>query len=169
MIYVISDNHFNHANIINYCNRPFNSLEEMNAIMIKNWNSVVTENDKVIHLGDFGFGDAEGLEKICRQLNGHKMLIKGNHDNRKTNEWWRGIGFEDVLDGGFIYKEFYLLSHKPMFVNEKTPYVNLYGHIHQNKMEGEQYFNCCVEHHNYTPISLESIVNKYKGYNKKNG
>jgi len=161
MIYVTSDTHFNHLKIIEYCNRPFTNIEDMNNVMINNWNSIVKENDKVVHLGDFGFGGGEELSEICAKLNGHKMLIKGNHDNRKTNEWWKNTGFNDVLDGGFIYKEFYLMSHKPLFINEKSAFINLHGHIHQNKMEGSQYYNVCVEHHNYTPIALNDII---KGY-----
>ena len=56
-VFVISDHHFYHENIIKYCNRPFNSLREMNYTMIEKWNSVVSENDTVLHLGDFSFGD----------------------------------------------------------------------------------------------------------------
>lgn len=55
MKYFIADMHFNHENIIRYCNRPFENSNEMNEYIIK-WNSVVTENDIVYHLGDVGFG-----------------------------------------------------------------------------------------------------------------
>ena len=70
--FVISDTHFNHENIIRYCNRPFKNATEMNEIIIKNWNEIVTNNDIVIHLGDVGLGRSDQLEPIIKQLNGKK-------------------------------------------------------------------------------------------------
>ena len=56
-IWVISDTHLNHANIIRYCARPYTSTEEMNKDLIKRWNSIVRPQDTVYHLGDFGMGN----------------------------------------------------------------------------------------------------------------
>lgn len=53
-----SDTHFNHANIIRFCNRPFKDVEQMNETLIANWNRVVGTNDIVFHLGDFCLGGA---------------------------------------------------------------------------------------------------------------
>ena len=64
MIYVISDTHFSHNNIIEYCDRPYKNTLEMNQDIIKKWNSVVTENDIVFHLGDVGFGLVEQLKPM---------------------------------------------------------------------------------------------------------
>lgn len=83
-----SDTHFNHARVIELCNRPFRDVREMDETMILNWNRVVGENDIVFHLGDFGFGlhDAERIRGIFFRLNGRKRLVIGNHDvDRKGN------------------------------------------------------------------------------------
>ena len=80
MIYFISDTHFHHHNIINYCNRPFKDVNEMNKIIINNWNNIVTENDTVYHLGDFCLFSDEEIKNIFNKLNGNKILIRGNHE-----------------------------------------------------------------------------------------
>jgi len=78
--YFVSDTHFNHNNIIKYCDRPFDSVEEMNEVLIKNWNSVVSEGDIVYFLGDFSMS-LGAVEELTKRLNGHKKLITGNHDS----------------------------------------------------------------------------------------
>lgn len=60
-VYFIADLHFGHANIIEYCNRPFQSVEEMNEFMIQQWNKKVKKDDKVFVLGDFGLGSRESI------------------------------------------------------------------------------------------------------------
>ena len=80
-VFIISDTHFNHANIIKYCNRPFKDTKEMDEMMIKNWNETVSNKDIVLHLGDFGLGKKEYIASIVKRLNGKKILIMGNHDN----------------------------------------------------------------------------------------
>ena len=84
MSWFISDNHFNHKNIIKYCNRPFSSVEQMNRHMIQCWNNTVQKDDEVFHLGDFGLGRREDLVRIFEQLNGNITLIRGNHDRLGT-------------------------------------------------------------------------------------
>ncbi len=79
-IYVISDTHFNHKNIIDYCNRPFKDIDEMNNTIIYNWNRIVKKDDIVYHLGDFFLGSKFDLKDIVDRLNGAIYLIRGNHD-----------------------------------------------------------------------------------------
>ena len=83
VIYFTSDLHFSHYNIIKYCNRPFESVDKMNNILINNWNKIVKENDEVYILGDITLGDNE---KYLNRLKGSKYLIKGNHDKIRTHE-----------------------------------------------------------------------------------
>lgn len=162
MIYLTSDTHFNHKKIMEYENRPFESVEEMNKILIENWNKTVSNKDTIYHLGDFAWGNQETIKSIVNKLNGYKILIKGNHDRGHSKLWWHDVGFNDVIDGGIILEEFYLLSHEPMYMNSHMPYVNIHGHLHSNKMEGNQYYNVGVELHEYKPIIFDKIKDKFR-------
>ena len=66
MIYLSGDLHFNHSNIIKYCNRPFKNVEEMNRVIIDNWNALIKFDDTVYHLGDFAFGNRKTITYSCR-------------------------------------------------------------------------------------------------------
>lgn len=81
-----SDTHFGHANIIRFCNRPFQNVEEMNEVLIENWNKVVSKDDTVFHLGDFAFGGSSVWNSIIPRLNGHINLIIGNHDRKNLRQ-----------------------------------------------------------------------------------
>lgn len=96
MIYFIADTHFNHPNIIKYCNRPFKNTYEMNEYIIQKWNSVVKKDDTVYHLGDVGFGSLQEVKSLVERLNGTKILLKGNHDFKIGTNTWKEIGFSEV-------------------------------------------------------------------------
>lgn len=156
--FVIGDTHFGHSNIIKYCNRPFRDVEEMDRVLIKNWNETVSNHDIVIHLGDFAFCARERAKEICSQLNGKKILIKGNHDNW-TDDFYRNIGFDYVSKFPIIYggtpdnNGFYMMSHAPLMLSETTPYWNFYGHVHNDsKFADTPTSKCvCVERIGYRP------------------
>jgi calcineurin-like phosphoesterase family protein len=80
MYHFTSDAHFFHRRIIQYSNRPFESVEDMNEQMIQRWNKQVKKDDIVYHLGDFAFGKIDKIENILKSLNGRKRFINGNHD-----------------------------------------------------------------------------------------
>src|SRR3990172_2849797 len=84
LIFFTSDTHFYHQNIIKYCKRPFKYADEMNEVMIKNWNNTITDDDEVYHLGDFALCSPTGAENIVRRLKGKKYLIRGNHDHKNV-------------------------------------------------------------------------------------
>ncbi len=165
-IYFISDMHFGHSNIIKYENRPFKNIKEMDTTIINNWNYVVKRKDKVFVLGDVSFYNKEKTAEITCSLNGYKVLILGNHDNERSLNWWKNVGFDEVIKYPIIYNDFYILAHEPMYLNENMPYINIHGHIHNLKYESKQYFNVSVECINYTPISFnkikEAVVSKMK-------
>lgn len=159
--FVIADTHFNHKNIIDYCNRPFKDVEDMNETMIKNWNETVSNTDVVIHLGDVAFGNKEDAKKILGRLNGRKILIRGNHD-LWSDDFYKECGFEQIskfpiLWGGTPENNgFFLMSHAPLLLSETTPYFNYYGHVHNdNKYIDNATSKCvCVERIGYRPTLL---------------
>ena len=174
MVYFISDTHFYHIAIIPYCQRPFLSVDDMNEKLIENWNKVVTNEDTVYFLGDFGFSSAPKLKDITSRLNGYKIIIRGNHDRDRGEVSWKNIGFDEVLDGRieFIYadkdnelRKIYL-SHEPLYINNED--FNIHGHIHDTPLNSEfpdmnpnNHLCVSVERINYTPISLKEIKEKY--------
>lgn len=91
-LWLIGDLHFYHKKIIEYCNRPFSDVEEMNKTLISNWNSVVKKNDEVIVAGDFALTSKDNIITIGRQLKGRKTLILGNHE---------GASLQTYYDAGF--------------------------------------------------------------------
>lgn len=125
--------------------------------MIAKWNAVVSKEDHVFHLGDFSFLNKERTKAIVSELNGYKFLILGNHDRGRSRTWWLDVGFDEVSEYPIIYKNFFFLSHEPLYMNKQMPYVNVHGHIHSQKYEGLQYYNVSVEHLDYTPVSFEQI------------
>lgn len=158
MIYFIADTHFSEDNIISYENRPFKNSTEMNEEIISRWNDVVKEEDLVYILGDFG---ADGHEaSILNQLNGNKYLVKGNHDVQ-SNEYYRSVGFVEVYEYPIIIKNFWILSHEPLYVNTNMPYANLFGHVHNSpiiKTFSSRHYCVSVERIDYKPISFDEIV-----------
>ena len=138
MLYLIADTHFYHKNIIKYCNRPFKSVEEMNQKLIDNWNRVVSDDDIIIHLGDFALGSEDKIQGLLSQLNGYKVLVRGNHD--KSIRTMKRLGFNEVFDGPLKING-YIFSHYPLY---KTGYFTV---------------NISVDNFLFTPVPLQIIKN----------
>lgn len=163
--FLISDTHFGHGNILNFKRtdgtslRPnFKDIKEHDLELIKRWNYVVNKEDKVYHLGDVGFTNFPYIKNIFDNLNGTKVLIKGNHDNFKLSQYMQI--FKDVRATHTLDK--FVLSHVPIHpVSLDRWKGNIHGHLHGHKVEDSRYINICVEHINYTPISFEEIRKKY--------
>ncbi|WP_048196759.1 metallophosphoesterase [Methanocaldococcus vulcanius] len=160
-IYFISDTHFDHVNIIKYCNRPFSSVEEMNETIIKNWNKVVRDKDLVYFLGDFVLSKnkKERVREYCEQLNGEIIFIRGNHD--KIGDKFKIISHKDIR---------FMLIHNPDSCNALNfeGWV-IHGHHHGNFLDKYPFFNwkekrinVSVEVVNYMPISLDLIIKLIK-------
>ena len=155
MIYFIADTHFYHENIIKYCNRPFKNSKQMNEYIVNKWNSVVTKDDIVYHLGDVGFGSTDELKELVGRLNGTKILIRGNHDYKRGINGWKKVGFSEVYKKKLLLGNL-ILTHGPIEVEEN--YINVFGHIH-NKLLDERFNknnHICVSCDviDYTPIKI---------------
>ena len=108
----------------------------MNETMINNWNSIVTNEDIVYHLGDFCLSSDEEIKNIFNKLNGTKILIRGNHD-RKPVKFYEEVGFKVLTHAPIVLDEYKLmLSHVPLPDTKiKDGYINLHGHIHNKKID----------------------------------
>jgi calcineurin-like phosphoesterase family protein len=150
--FIISDLHFNHANIIKYCNRPYDNVAEMNQALIDNWNKVVGDDDLVLVLGDIGFGNREVLYPLIEQLKGYIVLLLGNHDRRNTKAFWSEI-VDEVVTKPFQVQGI-IFSHEP--VDCPNEILNIHGHLHGNREENiNNHVDMSVECHDYTPSKIK--------------
>jgi len=182
MIWFTSDNHFGHANIIRYSERPFQDVPEMNEIMIKNWNERVAPTDTVYHLGDFSM-NFENMRSVTPRLQGTIHLIAGNHDhchsvhrkpqNRKKyyDAGFKTINEELIIEFPVLGKV--RLHHMPYFNTEepKLKYADirpkedgmilLHGHVHKafKYNATKKMLNVGVDVWDYAPVSLDTVVN----------
>lgn len=158
-IYFIADTHFYHKNIIKYENRPFKTVEEMNEVLINNWNNTVKEDDIIWHLGDVALCGAAKIKELVPKLNGRKFLIMGNHDRRNTVTFWKKCGFKEVYKEPVKVKDF-ILSHEPISEPGK---INICGHVHSKTEHLNPIWHHCVsvEMTNYKPVILDCVNSYY--------
>lgn len=169
-MYLISDNHFGHFNIIKHENRPFQNIDEMTEFMIQEWNSTVKPNDILLHAGDWSFRcGLKNMKVIFDRLNGRKILIRGNHDE-KPRVYFE-MGWEQVYDsytlkwgGVFMTISHYPLNH-PSSTKSLFDYGqhHIHGHVHSKLpiYNGRQ-VNVSAENLKYKPLHINYIVNHFK-------
>lgn len=133
MEYVTSDLHFWHKRILELQKetRPFNTVEEMNEHIIQSWNSLVSENDTIYHLGDFSFAGKSKTVSILDRLKGNKVFIIGNHDKRTKNileDYGLTFYYKKIRRGGTHI----ILFHFPITFWDMCDHgsVHLFGHMH---------------------------------------
>lgn len=139
-IWFTSDLHFGHKNIIKFCNRPWDTVEEMDKALISNWNSVVKENDIVFDLGDFSFAGKNRWKELIQSLNGKHYLILGNHDVSRypgddVMELFEWVGPQLLLniDNRYIYLNHYpFLCYAGTYRNKEQIVYQLFGHVHSS-------------------------------------
>lgn len=185
-VYVTSDQHFNHNNILTFepKSRPFKTVDEMNETLIDNWNSVVQSDDTVWQLGDFVMGLADTVNDILPKLNGRIIIVLGNHDTHSK--------IKKYLDCGVIVTPDYyaiavdnssgkkiIMCHYPRnMIKEDTDsygsilnghaddYLWLYGHIHSAAPHGynqnDNSYHVGVDTNNLTPVLLDDVLKSIK-------
>lgn len=160
-IWSISDTHFGHANILLFKDdngelirgKLWDKIYKHDQALIDNWNSVVTPQDHVYHLGDVVINKA--YLKLIPLLNGHKRLVLGNHDIYPV-EMYLEAGFKKIYAYRVWPKLGIIMSHIPLhpMSMRQRKWVNWHGHMHHNVMSGpdaELYRNVSCEQINYTP------------------
>lgn len=163
--FVIADTHLTHEGVCKFNGvdgnklRPFDDVNEMDELIIERWNKKVRPQDKVYMLGDVVIA-RKNLPKLDR-LNGHKVLVKGNHDIFKLDDYLPY--FEDIR-GSHKLDEF-ILTHIPIHPMSIARWAkgNIHGHLHDGRVllpDGsidKRYICVSVEHTDYTPVAMEEI------------
>lgn len=159
-VYVASDLHLGHANIIKYCDRPFESPDHMNAVLLENFKATLTDKDILIIVGDLAMNFKVFANPFLRQLACKKMLIVGNHDHDRKEDFFK---FDvDIMLPWFSYGD-KVFTHYPMpefVLNDLGFETNVHGHIHNQPLhpmlgKGNRHINVSMEMHDYKPTQLE--------------
>ena len=167
-IFFVSDPHFDHANIIDYCKRPFSDVNEMNHVIEENWRTMIPSDGRVIFLGDMSFGRGSRSPRWwAERLNGRKIYIKGNHDrgvgehsNIKTVDRIAKSGLL-ILSGCRIY-----LNHFPDNIPNDWKGWSVHGHIHNNGPflnVGRKRINVSLDVTKFKPVPLTRILEIIEG------
>lgn len=172
-VWVCGDFHFCHNKEFIYKPRGFETVEEMNTILISNFNSVVNPEDEVYMLGDFMLGGADMLDAglaIASQLNGHLHLVRGNHDTDKRWEAYKNLpNVVEMQNAIYIsyQKHHFYLSHYPTFTGNlekeslKQCLLNIHAHTHsKNKFYQDiPFMYCaCFDAHNNFPVNMDDVI-----------
>ena len=177
LIYFTADTHFGHMNILEFCNRPFIDVEEMNETLIENWNHRVKGNDTVYILGDMFFR-CLGAEMILKRLRGKKRLIIGNHDGSWMNQienskYFVGVDhFLEISDG----KRALIMCHYPLLTwkHAKKSYM-IHGHIHNDTSEDlspllhkrDNVLNAGVDINHFTPVTFDELLENNRRFKEE--
>jgi calcineurin-like phosphoesterase family protein len=183
-VFLVSDTHFGHAGVCHFTHpddptvklRPWTDPAEMDEEMVRRWNDRVRPNDKVYHLGDVVI-NRKALKTLGR-LNGDKVLIRGNHDIFRDDEYrkyFRELRAYHVMNG-------MILSHIPIHPESLGRFgVNIHGHLHASRVKMEpvgkygipvidtRYHCVCVEQTDYTPILFEDVIKRIESEGGKVG
>ena len=185
--YYISDLHFSHKGVLRFDARPFFTVEEMNAELIRRWNLQIHRDDHVFILGDFCWGKKEEWLDILKQLKGNKHLIKGIHDliqydRELKNQLVEITDYKEITDYIDGQAKKVILCHYPILFYKNNYNINTYmlhGHVHKGleypyltKFIKELKNNgfpcnlynvgCMMPYMDYTPKTLKDII-LYKG------
>lgn len=164
--FLFSDPHFHHENMAK--RRGFSSAEEMNELIVKNWNNTISKHDCVFLLGDITMEKKQ--YEILSRLKGVIHVVLGNHDQRQhVKELLKHV---NSVSGIIDYKKKAILTHCPIHPSqlEFRYSYNIHGHVHENsvlgiyedpkfKIQDPRYINVSAEVTNYTPVEFLKLIN----------
>ena len=158
-IFLISDLHLGHANIIRYCSRPFlvSDVAEMDRVIINNWNSVISPESRIFYLGDLRYGEqALSTKEYRKKLNGNITFIRGNHDDAEMGT----VPSSTLNHKGFRF----FLVHDPADIPPDFNGWTIHGHHHNNDLQHfpfinfvDRRINVSAEVIGYVPVGLNEI------------
>lgn len=160
MIFFSADLHLFHLNIIQYCNRPFSSIEEMHAVIVEKWNKKVNKTDTVYCLGDFCWGkNISDYLEIRSKLNGDIYLITGDHDKLFDNNSTGLIGKTPLLNLNYKGQPI-TLCHWCMRTWARSHFNawHCYAHSHGRLPSIGKSHDVGVDSNNFEPLSFDEIV-----------
>lgn len=176
--FITSDTHFGHFGVCKFLRndgtklRPWDNPDEMDEALIENWNKIVGPKDKVYHLGDVLIN--RRAFKMMHKLHGEKVLIKGNHDIFRINEYL--TYFKDVR--AYHVLNNFIFSHIPIHPDSKARFRgNVHGHLHSNKVmsltnpnEIDPWYYCvCVENTDFKPLLLDEVFERIQKQKEEMG
>ena len=166
--FVSADHHFGHANVLRLCNRPFDTVEQMDLVFIELWNSVIGQNDLVYYLGDFTLNNEAFARSIFRQLNGmiHILANPWHHDKRWLKKGLYYTASQEIvvyappIQVVTVEKVKVTFCHYPLAEWEASYHmgVHLHAHCHGNLPRIANRLDVGVDVHNYYPILFEDAV-----------
>jgi calcineurin-like phosphoesterase family protein len=136
--------------------RGFSSAEEMNELIVKNWNNTVSKKDAVYLLGDITM-EKKNYE-ILNRLQGIIHVVLGNHDERRHVR--EMLNYVHSVSGMIDYKKMAILTHCPIHPSqlEFRYSYNIHGHVHENNIDDPRYINVCAEMIDYTPVEFSKLI-----------
>lgn len=173
-IYFTSDLHIGSKHVIEFCHRPFSSIEEMNKALIENWNNTVDDDSIIFNLGDFIFGSNRMWRYVIPRLKGKHYLILGNHDYKNYPgdqimsmfEWWGDELRIKIGDRIVLLNHYPLLCYAGTYRKPENAVWQLFGHIHSPAKGRDtnrlQYlfpyqYDVGVDNNDYKPVSWEKV------------
>ena len=169
MVYFTADMHFGHRSIITMQDRPFETVEEMDRLILQNYNALIHKDDTVYILGDVCHHmKIEEADELIRKLNGKKYLIRGNHDKNYDPRLFADI--RDYMTVS-VNGQYFVLMHYPMLSWHKksSGSIQLHGHIHarmdyndKNRAEGVRRYDVGVDANGFLPVSAKQIVDFFE-------
>lgn len=169
--FLVADPHFGHSGVCRFLRedgtklRPWDTPDEMDEALVDNWNKVVSAKDRVYVLGDVVIN--RRCLPILERVNGRLVLIKGNHDIFKLEDYAKY--FDDIRSSHKL--DNYILSHIPIHPDSLARWCggNIHGHLHSNRVmtpDGKsidpRYFSVSVEHTDFTPMSFNEVKLRFE-------